>query len=75
MKGRHMRVLVDTNIFIAREDHVVVPENLQRLMNALHRLNTQILLHPLSVEEIQKNGNCHRRQVKLSKIKTARMVK
>ena len=46
-----MRVLVDTNIFIAREDHVVVPENLQRLMNALHRLNTQILLHPLSVEK------------------------
>jgi len=65
-----MRILVDTNIFISREDHVVVPENLQRLLNALHKLNAQVLIHPLSVEEIQKNGDAKRRQVKLSKIKT-----
>jgi rRNA-processing protein FCF1 len=65
-----MRVLIDTNVFISRENHAVVPDSLQRLLSMLHSANVQILVHPLSVREIQRNRDEKRKTIELSKIKT-----
>jgi len=65
-----MRVLIDTNIFIERENFHVVPEDLRFLLQILNKLNVQILIHPKSIDEIKRNGNEIRRKVCLSKIQT-----
>ncbi len=63
-----MRILIDTNIFIYREDDHVVPENLQKLLRILHDLKTSILYHPKSIEELGKDTDENRKKVVLSKI-------
>jgi hypothetical protein len=65
-----MRVLIDTNIFISRENHIVVPDRLQKLLNVIHSANVQILIHPSSVKEIQRDRDEKRKMIQLSKIKT-----
>jgi rRNA-processing protein FCF1 len=65
-----MRVLIDTNIFISRENHIVVPDRLQKLLNVIHSANVQLLVHPLSVKEIQRDRDEKRKTIQLSKIKT-----
>jgi len=65
-----MRILIDTNIFIYRENYHVIPSNLQSLLKTLNDLIVQILVHPLSVHEIEKDRNHERRKISLSKIKT-----
>ena len=70
-----MRILIDTNIFILREDNEVVSENLQDLLRILNEESVPILIHPLSVEEIYKDQNDARRTVSLSKIRTYPLLK
>jgi len=65
-----MRVLIDTNIFIYREDYQEVPEDLQNLLEILNDSEARIYLHPLSIEEIEKDGNKTRRDISKSKIKS-----
>lgn len=65
-----MRVLIDTNIFITREDYRVIPSDIQRALSALQKLNAQILLHPLSAAEINRDKNEERKNIILSKIRT-----
>lgn len=65
-----MRILIDTNIFILREDNKVVSENLQDLLRILNEESVSILIHPLSVEEINKDQDEARKTVSLSKIRT-----
>ena len=64
-----MRVLLDTNILILRENNHIVPENLAHMMNLISGLeSSSIWVHPLSITEIKKDGNVKRREVNLSKI-------
>ena len=65
-----MRILIDTNIFIYRENYHIIPSNLQSLLKTLNDLVVQILVHPLSAHEIKKDRNQERREITLSKIKT-----
>lgn len=65
-----MRLLIDTNIFIYRENYHVIPSNLQSLLKILNDLAVQILVHPLSVREIERDKNHERRKIVSSKIKT-----
>jgi len=65
-----LRVLIDTNIFIYREDLNVVPSNLQELFRILADLSVKVCIHPLSIDEIQKDSNEERKKVILSKIST-----
>jgi rRNA-processing protein FCF1 len=65
-----MRILIDTNIFIYRENYHIIPGNLQSLLKTLNDLVVQILVHPLSVHELEKDRNQERRAITLSKIKT-----
>lgn len=65
-----MRILIDTNIFIYREDDHIIPENLQNLLRTLNGLKAETLVHPKSVEEINGDSNENRKNVALSKINT-----
>lgn len=66
-----MRILLDTNILILRENHHIVPQNLSQMMMCIHRLeHGSIWVHPLSVQEINKDGNEERKKINLSKITT-----
>ncbi len=65
-----MRILIDTNIFIYREDYQVVREDLQTLLRVLNDSEARVYVHPLSIEEIEKDGDETRRKVSKSKIKS-----
>lgn len=63
-----MRILIDTNIFIYRENDQVLPTNLEKLLQILNVINAKILIHPKSVEELKGDPNENRKKVALSKI-------
>ena len=65
-----MRILIDTNIFIYRENDQVLPANLEKLLKILNVINAKILIHPKSVEELRRDLNENRKKVALSKINT-----
>ncbi|MDG6251361.1 hypothetical protein [Methanocalculus sp.] len=64
-----MRILIDTNIFIYREEDHVVSEDLSNLLRLLNELKTELFVHPLSIQELQKDDDEKRRAVNLSKIR------
>lgn len=63
-----IRVLLDTNIFIYREDNRVIPEHLQELLQLMSTLNIRVLIHPMSVEDIERDLDTDRMQISLSKL-------
>ncbi|MEM3574001.1 MAG: PIN domain-containing protein [Nitrososphaeria archaeon] len=63
-----MRILLDTNIFILREDNKVISQELQELLQVLNKIKTEILIHPLSIEEIKKDKDEYRKKIILSKV-------
>lgn len=65
-----MRILLDTNIIILREDNEVIQEDLQILMRVIQKLAYKILLHPKSIEDINRDPDDYRRNITLSKFKT-----
>jgi predicted nucleic acid-binding protein len=65
-----LRTLIDTNIFIHREDYGVVPKELQELMKVLTTLKAEVLVYPKSVRELENDANVERRKISLSKINT-----
>lgn len=65
-----MRILIDTNIFIYREDDHILPNNLINLLQILNKLKVEILIHPKSIEEIKRDLNENRKKVVLSKLST-----
>lgn len=65
-----MRILIDTNIFIYRENEHVLPVNLEKLLKILNILNVKTLVHPKSIEELKRDLNEDRKKVALSKINT-----
>lgn len=65
-----MRILIDTNIIINREENIVVNSELQKLLEIISHLNYQILVHPFSVNELSEDIDKKRREINLSKIGT-----
>lgn len=63
-----MRLLLDTNILILRENYHTIPEHIQTLYNIVERLKYQRVIHPLSIKEIKKDCNTDRQKANLSKI-------
>ncbi|VVB97263.1 Uncharacterised protein [uncultured archaeon] len=70
LRGGRMRILIDTNIFIYRENDHVLPGNLEKLLKILNVIDAKILIHPKSVEELKRDLNENRKKVALSKINT-----
>lgn len=66
-----MRILLDTNILILRENNHLVPANLSQMMMLMHKLEqSSIWVHPLSRQEILKDKNEERKRINISKIST-----
>jgi hypothetical protein len=65
-----MRILLDSNIFIYREDYRVISQDLIDLLKILAEINAELVIHPLSLDEIKGDRNIERREIVLSKIRT-----
>ena len=65
-----MRILIDTNIFIGRENDHVLSDELQALLKILNSKQIEILIHPKSIEEIERDSNITRKNIALSKLNT-----
>lgn len=65
-----MRILIDTNIFIYRENHEVISDNLQKLLGILNDSEQKIIIHPESINEIKRDQDEDRKNIVLSEIKT-----
>ncbi|KKN69752.1 hypothetical protein LCGC14_0437810 [marine sediment metagenome] len=70
-----MRILLDTNIIILRENNEVIQEDLQDLMKIIQKLDYKILLHPKSIGDIKRDKNDQRRNITLSKFNTYNTLK
>ncbi|MEN4018224.1 MAG: hypothetical protein PQ975_06905 [Methanobacterium sp.] len=68
--GDEMRILIDTNIFIYRENHEVISDNLQKLLGVLNDSEQKIIIHPESINEIKRDQDEDRKNIISSKIKT-----
>lgn len=64
-----MKILFDTNVFIYREDDHVISENLQELLRILSAMKADIVLHPSSIEDLQRDSNERRKNIMSSKLK------
>ena len=68
-KIKTMRILLDTNILILRENYHVIPDNVAKLMRLLNGLETcSINVHPLSVAELKKDKNKERQEINVKKV-------
>jgi predicted nucleic acid-binding protein len=65
-----MRILIDTNILIHREDPTMLPENLQKLLRIIRENKHVIIVHPASIQDIENDTDAERRKVMISKLKS-----
>lgn len=63
-----MNVLIDTNIFIYREDHQVVPSSLSSLLRLFEENSVRILVHPMSKEDLRRDSDAARKEISSSKL-------
>lgn len=63
-----MRILIDTNIVIYREQNKIISRELQELSRIIEETNNQKLVHPLSIKELEKDADKKRKNIHLSKI-------
>ena len=64
------RVLLDTNLLIYREDDRVISQTIQELLSVLQRAQAEILIHPMSLEDLRRDRDEKRKAVILSKAGT-----
>lgn len=65
-----IRILLDTNLLIYREDHSVIRDNVQELTKILYDSNKyKIVIHPMTMEDISHIKNENDRKIFYSKIK------
>ncbi|MFW6233360.1 MAG: EVE domain-containing protein [Nanoarchaeota archaeon] len=65
-----MRIIIDTNILIQREDNKELKEEIKKLMQLFNRENYQIIMHPDSIIDIKNDLNEERKKITLSKLET-----
>ncbi len=65
-----MRVLLDTNILIGREDPKIPPQGLTDLLRLLNENNVVLLVHPASIRELERDPNVERRGLVLAKTRS-----
>ncbi len=63
-----MNVLIDTNIFISREDYKEVPLSLSSLLELFEKNLVKIYIHPLLKEDVRRDSDLKRMQISLSKM-------
>lgn len=70
-----MRILIDTNIVINREQYRVVEKDLIELLRLLNEIKSELVVHPLSIEELRKDKDPERREINLSKVHAYSILK
>ena len=63
-----MRVFLDTNLLIGREDSNVLPAQLAQLLQLLNENGVSSLVHPASIEELGRDKDDVRRRIVQSKV-------
>ncbi len=63
-----MRILIDTNVLILREDPKVLSGELQRLLKVLSENHHTILVHPISITDINHDKDSNRKEIMFSKL-------
>jgi len=63
-----MRVLIDTNILIYREDYHELDARIQRLFSILEQIGAEVFIHPRTIEEINHDSDEKRKKIIDSKI-------
>ena len=63
-----MRILLDTNILIVREDDRIISKEIQQLFKILNEIRAEVIIHPASIKDVERDKNEQRRKVMLSKI-------
>jgi hypothetical protein len=64
----NMRVLIDTNIAIYREDNKIVSGEIQNLSRLMAANQVGIVVHPSSRKDILRDADEDRKKIMLSKI-------
>ena len=65
-----MRILLDTNLLIGREDPNVLPPTLAHLLQLLNENAVTALIHPASLTELDGDKDPQRRSVIVSKVRS-----
>jgi len=63
-----MRILIDTNIFIHLEDNKIMNDSYAKFIRLCSTYNHHILIHPYSIQDLQRDKNESRKKISLSKI-------
>lgn len=63
-----IRLIIDTNILISLEDSQIVDRKLSSLLALLQTNGVQVLVHPSSIDDLNRSSDPRRRQVNLSKL-------
>lgn len=69
-----MKILLDTNILIQRENNSILPINIAKLLQVIDELNYAKCIHSLSIAEIKKDRNLQRRAINLSKLSSYQLI-
>ncbi|WP_407282848.1 PIN domain-containing protein [Methanolobus sp. WCC1] len=62
--------MIDTNIFVYREDYKKLTIDLQKMLCILNKLHAELMIHPRSIEDIERDNDEERKSIILSKIKS-----
>ena len=67
-----MNVLIDTNVIINREDYKELSKEVQDLSKSIYNANLKIklIVHPMSIKDIENDKNAERKGIILSKLKS-----
>lgn len=65
-----MRVLLDTNLLIGREDPEILREDLGGLLRTLFTNEVTLFVHPGSIRELERDPDTRRRDVTISKARS-----
>lgn len=68
--GSPIKVLLDTNLVIKREDNREVEKHIGDLLHHFQTHNVNTVIHPSSVDELRKDRNKVRKVYTLSKVRT-----
>lgn len=64
-----MKVLIDTNIVIYREDDSVIQESLSKMFRLFNSVPVSVYIHPASIEDIKRDKDQKRQKIIFSKTK------
>jgi predicted nucleic acid-binding protein len=65
-----MRILLDTNIIIPREDSQPIETNIQELSKILNKNQVTVLVHPRSFNDLNHNQDENKKNIMISKLLT-----